>query len=160
MKFLALAEQLGLPRIAMLQNPYNLLNRCAEIGLTEVLLQEDVGFAAYSPLAFGTLSGKYANGQRPANTRLALFPQYTRYNRPRAQQAIDDYVALAQRYGRSPTAMAIAFSASRAFVTSVVVGASTVEQLRENVAAATDRLPPELLIEIDRIHENNPNPAP
>jgi aryl-alcohol dehydrogenase-like predicted oxidoreductase len=160
MKFLALSEQFGLSRVTVLQNPYNLLNRSAEIGLTEVLLQENVAFAAYSPLAFGTLSGKYANGQRPQNARLTLYPQYTRYSSPRAQQAIEDYVALAQRYGRSPTQMAIAFSASRPFVTSVVLGASTADQLRENTAAAAERLPSELLLEIDRIHENNPNPAP
>jgi aryl-alcohol dehydrogenase-like predicted oxidoreductase len=160
MKFLALAEQFGLARVAMLQNPYNLLNRTAEIGLTEVLMQERVGFAAYSPLAFGTLSGKYSDGQLPPKSRLSLYPQYTRYSGPRAQRAILAYVALARRFERSPTQMAIAFSASKSFVTSVVLGASTVDQLKENVAALSDPLQAELLAEIDRIHDQNPNPAP
>ena len=160
MKFLGLADQLGLARVAMVQNPYNLLNRSAEIGLTEVLLQERVGFAAYSPIAFGTLTGKYLDGRRPPNARLSLYPEYQRYNGARAQEAIMAYVTLARRFGRSPAQMAIAFAASRPFVASVVIGASTVEQLHEDVAALADPLPPELLSEIDLIHDRNPNPAP
>ena len=160
MKFLALSEQFGLARVTVLQNPYNLMNRTAEIGLTEVVLQENVAFAAYSPLAFGTLSGKYANGRRPPDARLTLYPQYTRYSGVRAQRAVDSYVALARRFGLGPARMAIAFAASRTFVSSIVVGASTVDQLRAIFAAASERLPAELLAEIERVHEDNPNPAP
>ena len=160
MKFLSLSEQFGLARVAVLQNPYNLMNRTAEIGLTEVTLQENVAFAAYSPLAFGTLSGKYANGRRPPHARLTLYPQYTRYSGVRARKAVDSYVALAERFGLSPARMAIAFAASRTFVSSIVVGASTVDQLRAIFAAAFERLPAELLAEIERVHEDNPNPAP
>jgi aryl-alcohol dehydrogenase-like predicted oxidoreductase len=160
MKFLSLSEQFGLTRVSVLQNPYNLLNRTAEIGLTEVVLQEKIAFTAYSPLAFGTLSGKYAGGRRPSHARLTLYPQYTRYSGGRARRAVDAYVALARRFDMSPTHLAIAFAASRPFLASIVVGASTVEQLRDDFAAASERISAELLEEIERVHEDNPNPAP
>jgi aryl-alcohol dehydrogenase-like predicted oxidoreductase len=137
-----------------------LLNRTAEIGLTEAVLQENVAFAAYSPLAFGTLSGKYAGGRRPPDARLTLYPQYTRYSGARARKAVDAYVALARRFDMSPARMAIAFAASRPFVASIVVGASTVEQLRDDFVAASEVMSAEMLEEIERVHEDNPNPAP
>lgn len=160
MKMNALAEAHGLARIAVLQNPYNLLNRTAEIGLAEVVLQEHVQLAAYSPLAFGSLTGKYLDGAAPPRSRLVLYPEYTRYSGPRAADAIRGYVSLASRQGLSPVQLAIAFAASRPFVSTVILGASTAEQLQENIEAAATILPQDVLDEIDRIHTDNPNPAP
>jgi aryl-alcohol dehydrogenase-like predicted oxidoreductase len=160
MKMIALAEAHGLAPVAVLQNPYNLLNRTAEIGLVEVLLQERVQFAAYSPLAFGTLTGKYLQNRRPAASRLALYPQYTRYNGCRTFEAVRAYIALATKHGISPIQLAIAFATSRPFISTVILGASSSEQLEEDLAASSVKLSGEILEAIDQVHANNPNPAP
>ncbi|WP_042298924.1 NADP(H)-dependent aldo-keto reductase [Paraburkholderia kururiensis] len=159
-QFLHAAEKLGLPRIVSIQNPYSLLNRTFEAGLSEFSHREGVGLLAYSPLAFGWLSGKYEGGARPAGARITLFERFQRYSKPQAVEATSRYVALARRHGLSPAQLALAFVNSRPFVTSNLIGATSLDQLKENIASADVRLSPEVLAEIDALHEAQPNPAP
>ena len=160
MRFLHLAEQHDLPRMVSIQNPYSLLNRTFEIGLAEISHRENVGLLAYSPLGFGVLSGKYLNGQLPADSRLRLFPDYTRYSNPQAQKATHDYVALARDHGLDPAQMALAFVTSRPFVTSNIIGATTLAQLRSNLDSAELTLGDDLIEDIEQIHTRHPNPSP
>ena len=160
MKFLHLAEQLNLPRVASIQNPYSLLNRTYEIGLAEVSHREDCGLLAYSPLGFGVLSGKYLDGARPAGARLTLFERFSRYSNPRTERATKAYVELARAHGLKPAQMALAYVHSRPFLTSAIIGATSQEQLRDNLASHDLRLTKELLEAIEVIHQDNPNPSP
>lgn len=160
MHFLQAAERPGRPRIASVQNPYNLLNRSYEVGLAEVSWREHCGLLAYSPLAFGVLSGKYLDGQRPAGSRLALFPDYTRYSNPASESATAKYVALAHRHSLDPAQMALAFIHGRKFVTSTIIGATSMAQLESDIDSAQLKLSAEVLEEIDAIHNQHPNPAP
>lgn len=160
MRCLAIAEQLGLPRVVSVQNPYSLLNRTDEIGLTEVLLREGVDLLAYSPLGFGVLSGKYLGGQMPKGSRLELFSSYTRYLKPNAVRATEKYVELSREHGIDPAQMALAFVNSRPFVGSNIIGATTMEQLKTNIAADQIVLSDEILHQIADIHSEIPNPAP
>lgn len=159
-QFLRASERLGLPRIVSIQNPYSLLNRTFEIGLSEFSHREGVGLLAYSPLAFGWLSGKYEGGVRPAGARITLFERFQRYSKPQAVKATSAYVALAKRHGLSPAQFALAFVNSRPFVTSNLVGATSLEQLKENIASIDVRLADEAMAEIDALYEAQPNPAP
>ncbi|MFM0644520.1 NADP(H)-dependent aldo-keto reductase [Paraburkholderia bryophila] len=159
-QFLRAAEKLGLPRIVSIQNPYSLLNRTYEAGLSEYAHRDNVGLLAYSPLAFGWLSGKYEGGARPAGARISLFERFQRYSKPQAVQATTRYVELAKRHGLSPAQFALAFVNSRPFVTSNLIGATSLDQLKENIGSADVRLSPEILAEIDALHELQPNPAP
>jgi len=136
MAYVAEAERRGLPRVASIQNPYSLLNRLFEVGLAEIAIREECGLLAYSPLAFGTLSGKYLDGQRPTGARLTLFPHYGRYMVPNAVAATSDYVGLARRHGLDAAQMALAYLLSRPFLTSAIIGATTVDQLVSNLKAA------------------------
>ncbi|MBB2495521.1 NADP(H)-dependent aldo-keto reductase [Aquipseudomonas ullengensis] len=160
MKFLQLADSLGLARAVSIQNPYNLLNRSFEVGLAEVAIREQCGLLAYSPLAFGMLSGKYENGARPANARISLFSRFSRYTNPQAQAACTRYVALAREHGLDPAQMALAFVTRQPFVTSNIIGATSLEQLESNLASTSLTLSDELLAAIDAIHREQPNPAP
>lgn len=160
MRFLALAEAHGLPRVVSVQNPYSLLNRSYEIGLAEISWREKAGLLAYSPLGFGVLSGKYLGGAQPADARLTLFPHYTRYSNPAALAATGKYVALAQRHGLDPAKMALAYVNSRPFLTSTLVGATTLEQLRANIDSIRLQLPDEVLQGIEAIHAEHANPCP
>lgn len=161
MRYLQAAESAGLPRIVSIQNPYNLLNRSFEVGLAEISHREELGLLAYSPLAFGTLSGKYIGGKVPAESRLTLFSdRYSRYSNPEGVHATQKYVALAQANGMSPAQMALAFINSRPFVTANIVGATTMEQLKENIGSIHVSLSDELLGEIEGIHTSQPNPCP
>lgn len=160
MKCVALAEQMGLERIVSIQNPYNLLNRSFEIGLAEVAHRESVGLLAYSPLAFGVLTGKYRQGARPANARLTLFERFSRYNSLAAQTATEAYLDIAEAYGISPTQMALAYVTTRPFVTSNIIGATSLEQLKENINSTKITLEPAVLTAIEQIHDQNPNPCP
>lgn len=160
MKYLALAEQHDLPRMVTVQNPYNLLNRLLEVGLSEVMLREKVDLLAYSPLGFGTLSGKYLKGAKPEGARLTRFPFFPRYQSGLAREMTARYVRLAERYGYSPAQMALAFVNSREFLGSNIIGATTMAQLEANIASDALELPEELLREIDRIHAEQPNPCP
>lgn len=160
MQFLARAETAGLPRIVSIQNPYNLLNRSFEIGLAEIAIRESCGLLAYSPLAFGVLSGKYLNGSKPPRGRLTLFSRFQRYSKPQAVEATRQYVDLARENGLSPAQMALAFVYDRPFITSTIIGATTLDQLRENIAALDFSLDDTLVAGIERIHEAISNPAP
>lgn len=159
-QFLRAAEKLGLPRIASIQNPYSLLNRTFENGLSEFTHRDGIGLLAYSPLAFGWLSGKYENGARPAGARITLFERFQRYSKPQAVAATSRYVALAKRHGLSPAQLALAFVNSRPFVRSNLIGATSLEQLKENIGSIDVKLSDEILAEIDALHELQPNPAP
>jgi aryl-alcohol dehydrogenase-like predicted oxidoreductase len=160
MRFLQLAEQRGWPRSVSIQNPYNLLNRTFEVGLAEIAMREQCGLLAYSPLAFGMLSGKYANGARPANARISLFSRFTRYTNPESESACARYVALAREHGLVPAQMALAFVTSQPFVTSNIIGATSLEQLDSNLASVELKLSAEVLAGIEAIHHEQPNPAP
>ncbi|TVQ71562.1 MAG: NADP(H)-dependent aldo-keto reductase [Oceanospirillales bacterium] len=159
-EYLRLSEQHNLPRIVSVQNPYNLLNRTYEVGLAEMSIRENVGLLAYSPLAFGVLSGKYMQGQRPAKARLTLYERFQRYTSPMAEQVTTAYVELAKAYGLSPSQMALAFVTQQPFVTSNIIGATTLEQLHENIASSDLILSDQLLMAIEQIHLQQPNPCP
>ena len=158
-QFLRAAERLGLPRIVSIQNPYNLLNRSFELGLSEFAHREQVGLLAYSPLAFGTLSGKYLNAQ-PADGRLTLFSRFVRYKSPYATEAVAAYVALAKKHGLDPAQMALAWVNTRPFVTSNIIGATTLAQLQSNLASIDLALSDDVVAGIEEIHARHPNPAP
>lgn len=159
-QFLKLSEQGVGPRIASIQNPYNLLNRTYEIGLAEFSHREDVSLLAYSPLAFGVLSGKYLHGARPEGARLTRWERFSRYSGPHAQRAVAAYVSLARDHGLDPTQLALAYVNSRPFVTSTIIGATSLEQLRRNIASLDLALSPSVLEAIEAIHAEHPNPAP
>ncbi|MBV7486887.1 NADP(H)-dependent aldo-keto reductase [Bordetella sp. BOR01] len=159
-QFIKHAETQGLPRIASIQNPYNLLNRTYDNGLSEFSHLEQIGLLAYSPLAMGVLAGKYLDGARPEGARLTLFTRFTRYSNERAEAATRQYVQLARDHGLSPTHLALAWINQQPSVASNLIGATTLEQLKENIDSVDVTLPPALLEEIDSIHDQNPNPAP
>ncbi len=160
MKYLQLAEEMGLPRPVSIQNPYNLLNRSFEIGLSEVAHRESCGLLAYSPMAFGVLSGKYLNQASPAEARLTLFDRFTRYTNPQAEWATQKYVELAKQHDLEPAQMALAWVTSRPFVTSNIIGATTLEQLQQNLESIEITLTPEVIKGIQEIHQQQPNPSP
>lgn len=160
MSYLSKAKQHNLPRIVSIQNPYNLLNRTFEIGLSEVCYQEKLGLLAYSPLGFGVLSGKYLNGEMPKGSRLQLFDNYQRYSKPNALKATQAYAKLAKDYNLTPTTLALSFVNSREFVTSNIIGATNLEQLKENIQSIDYKLDQEILNKIEAIHEDIPNPSP
>jgi len=160
MEYLRLAQQHDLPRVVSIQNPYSLLNRAFEVGLAEMAIRESVGLLAYSPLAFGLLSGKYLGGARPPRARLTLFERFARYTNPQAEAATEAYVNLAREAGLDPAQMALAFVNSRQFTTSNIIGATTMEQLEANIASADLALEKPVLREIEAIHARYTIPAP
>lgn len=160
MRFLRASEQRNWPRVVSIQNPYNLLNRSFEIGLAEIAIREQVGLLAYSPTGFGVLSGKYLHGQRPPAARISLWPHYSRYINPQADAATVSYVALARKYGLDPVQMALAYVNTRDFLTSTIIGATSIAQLSSNIAGAELVLSQEVLIGIEAIHTQHPNPCP
>ena len=160
MRALHLAETLDLPRVASVQNPYNLLNRSFEVGLAEIAHRERVGLLAYSPLAFGVLSGKYLEGARPRGARLTLFERFQRYTNPQAEAAAAEYVKIARDAGVDPAQMALAFVNSRPFLTSNIIGATSMEQLESNLESESLRLDHDVLEAIEAVHQRQPNPAP
>ncbi|WP_288410243.1 NADP(H)-dependent aldo-keto reductase [Acinetobacter soli] len=160
MKFLSLAKELGVDRFVSIQNPYNLLNRTYEVGMSEIAKYEGIGLLAYSPLAFGYLTGKFRHGARPANARVTLFPRFTRYSNPQSEWATERYAQLAEQHGLTLTQLALAFIKQQFFVTSTIIGATSLDQLKENIAAFDLTLDPALLQEIEKIHIQQPNPAP
>lgn len=159
-EYLRLSEQHNLPRIVSVQNPYNLLNRIYEVGLAEMSIREKIGLLAYSPLAFGVLSGKYLQGQRPAKARLTLYERFQRYTSPMAEQVTAAYVDLANAHGLNPSQMALAFVTQQPFVTSNIIGATTLEQLHVNIGSSDLVLSDEVLDAIEQIHFLQPNPCP
>lgn len=160
MKFLHLAEKLGLSKFVSVQNPYNLLNRTYEIGMSEIAKYEGVGLLAYSPLAFGYLTGKFRNGARPAKARVTLFSRFSRYSNPESEWAVEQYAQLAEQHGLTLTQLALAFIKQQFFVTSTIIGATNLDQLKENIQAFEVNLSEEVLKGIEAIHRQQPNPAP
>ena len=159
MKFLNESEKHNLPRIATIQNPYSLLNRLFEVGLSEICMRENVGLMAYSPLGFGFLSGKYLDGF-PENSRMKLFPNFTRYINENCFKATKLYKDLAEANNLTLSQMALAFVNQQSLVMSTIIGATSLEQLKENIDSFDVVLSKEILSEIDRIQEIHPNPAP
>jgi aryl-alcohol dehydrogenase-like predicted oxidoreductase len=160
MRQLQESDKNGLTRCKTIQNPYSLLNRTFEINLAEVSMRENIGLLAYSPLAFGVLSGKYLGGRMPEKSRIKLFPNYSRYSNPQALHLTEKYKEMADRHGMSLTHLSLAFVNQRPFVTSNIIGATTMEQLKENISSIDINLSQEMLAEIDEIQNLQPNPAP
>ena len=150
----------SLPRMITIQNPYSLLNRLFEVGLSEISMREQIGLLAYSPMAFGVLSGKYLGGNMPDNSRLALFPNFNRYGSENASKATRKYYELAKEHGLSLAQMALAFVHSRPFLTSTIIGATTMEQLKENIGSIDLNLSDGILEGINAIHNEIPNTSP
>jgi len=150
----------GKLKMVATQNSYNLLQRRDEIALTEVLQMENVGYLAYSPLAFGVLSGKYLDGNKPTGARITEFPNYSRYSSKSSLLATERYSEIAKENGLSLPQMALAFVNERPFVTSNIIGATSLEQLRENIESINISLSEEVLQSIERVHAEMPNPAP
>ena len=160
MQFLQLAQQVDLPRVVSVQNPYSLLNRSFEVGNAEIAHREQVGLLAYSPLGFGVLSGKYLNNAKPEGARLTLFAGYKRYTRSVATRATAAYIALAGEVGINPAQMALAYVHSRPFLTSTLIGATSLEQLKSDIESINIKLPGDVIERIEEIHQQYPNPAP
>ncbi len=159
-QFLTASTDAGLPRIVSIQNSYNLLNRVFEGDLSEFSYRENLGLLAYSPLAMGTLTGKYLEGSVPPKSRLDLFPNFlTRFQTPHAVRATQQYVDLAREYSLSPTELALGFINSRPFVTANIIGATTILQLKQNIATAEVEISAELEAAINQIHIQCKNPA-
>tara|TARA_Y100001970_G_C14253889_1_gene873719 strand:- start:1544 stop:2602 length:1059 start_codon:yes stop_codon:yes gene_type:complete len=159
MRYLSLSQRKGLERIVSIQNPYNLLNRTFEQGLAEISFRESVGLLAYSPLAFGLLTGKYMDGLKPARARLTLFSRYKRYQTQNAMKAVSEYVRLANEYSLAPTKMALAYVRTRPFLSSILLGATSVKQLESNLESIELVLSDEILEGIEKIHSRFPNPC-
>ena len=161
LKFLQIAKEENLPKVVSVQNPYNLINRTYEIGMSEISIRENAGLLAYSPLAVGYLTGKYRNKQVPKNSRLDLFyHNYPRYHNERTYEAVDEYFKIAQKHKMTLTQLSLAFVNSRDFLTSNIIGATTMTQLKENIDSMDISLNQNIIEEINSVHENNPNPAP
>jgi len=160
MEFLRIAKEKKLPIICTIQNSFSLINRIVELGLTEILFRENLGFFSYSPLGFGHLTGKYVLDSN-AKGRINLFPGYAqRYNKPGVAIAVEEYLKLAQEFNLSLTQMALSFVFSQWFVTSTIVGATSMNQLKENLSAYKIGLPDDILEKIDSVHLKTMNPAP
>jgi len=160
MKFLQVSKEKKLPRMMSIQNVYSLVNRVFDIANSEVALRENCGLLAYSPLAGGRITGKYLNGAQPKNTRYTLWPsRFSRHATERGDRAISKYLELAKKYNLTPAKMANAFVNDRPFVTSNIIGATTMEQLKENIDSINVNLSDEILKEIEEIHSFDPNPC-
>ena len=160
MRFLEESKYHNLPRIKTIQNPYSLLNRLYENGSAEIGIRENVGLLAYSPMAFGVLSGKFLTGESHPNARINLFPQFSRYNSEQSAAATRLYNEIAQQNGLTLTQLALAFIEQQPFVTSTIIGATTMEQLKENIDTIKVTLSEELLQAIDGVQAKIPDPAP
>ena len=159
MKFLEIAKEKKLPRVMSIQNVYSLVNRVFDIANSEVAIREKCGLLAYSPLAGGRLSGKYINA-KPKNARYTLWPRrFDRHNTERGEIAISKYVDLAKKYNIKPATFSNAFVNDRPFVTSNIIGATDMKQLKENIDSIEINLTKEILTEIEHIHLSDPNPC-
>jgi aryl-alcohol dehydrogenase-like predicted oxidoreductase len=159
-KYLEISKNKKLPRMMSVQNPYSLVNRTYEVGMSEISIREKCGLLVYYPLAAGALSGKYRNGKMPKNSRMSLFEGWKRMINPLAMKAYDEYYKLAQEYNITMVQLAQAFVNSRPFVTSNIIGATTIDQLKENIESIDVKLTDEMINKINSIHNNNPNPSP
>ena len=160
-KYLQLSDENNLPRVMSVQNPYNLLNRTYEVGLAEISIREKIGLLAYSPLATGYLTGKYRNQEMPKNSRLDRDGDFwTRYNKPNTTRAVDAYFEIAKKNNISFTQMSLKFCEIQPFVTSVIIGATTMDQLKTNIESVNINLSAEVINEINEIQKVYPNPCP
>ena len=159
-RYLEISKNKGAPRMMSVQNPYNLVNRTYEIGMSEISIRVKCGLLVYYPLAAGGLSGKYRNGKMPKDSRMALFKGWERHLNPLAMQAYDKYFKLAQDFNLTMVQLAQSFVNSRPFVTSNIIGATTMEQLKENVESINIEFTDEMMDKVNEIHNNNPNPSP
>ncbi len=160
MRYLHLAEMHDLPRLVSIQNPYSLLNRSYEVGLAEISIREQAGLLAYSPLAFGLLSGKFHLKQDSPRDRLNRFKEMKRYNNTESWNATAKYLEIAQKYGISLAKLSLAFVNTRPFLTSSIIGATTMEQLKENIESIEVHLSKEMEADINEVHKEFSNPAP
>jgi aryl-alcohol dehydrogenase-like predicted oxidoreductase len=160
MRYLEESKKHDLPRIITIQNAYSLLNRVFEGDMAEISIRENIGLLAYSPMAFGVLSGKYLTGTAPDNSRLKLFPRFARYSSEQATNATKEYLKIAQEHNLKLSQMSLAFVTQQPFVTSNIIGASRLDQLKENINSINIELDTDLLVKINAIHAVNPNPAP
>lgn len=160
MRYLWEAEKAGLQGPITVQNPYSLLNRLYEVGLAEVSHRENVGLLAYSPLGFGVLSGKYLNGKQPEGARLTMYDRFQRYINEQAKWATDQYAKVAEEAGLDMAQMALAFVNSRPFVTSNIIGATSIQQLKSNIQSVNLELSSEVIEAIEAVHTQQPNPSP
>ncbi len=160
-KCLSLAKGNDLPRMLSIQNPYSLLNRTYEVGLAEISIREEIGLLGYSPLASGYLTGKYRDNQLPKNSRLERDGDFwTRYNKPNTSKAVDAYYEIAQKYNIDFTQMSLKFCEIQPFMTSVIIGATTMDQLKTNIESVNINLTNEIVDEINEIQKIYPNPCP
>ncbi len=161
MNYLQLAKDKGLPRMMAIQNPYSLLNRSYEVGLAEVSIRENIGCLAYSPLASGYLSGKYRNKKFPKGSRMERdFDFWTRYRKPNMESAVEDYYRISQKFELDMSQMSIKFCEEQDFMTSVIIGATNMEQLKTNVESVKVNLDSEVIKEINNVQKKYPNPCP
>ena len=159
-RYLEISKNKGAPRMMSVQNPYNLVNRTYEIGMSEISIREKCGLLVYYPLAAGGLSGKYRNGKMPKDSRMALFKGWERHLNPLAMEAYDKYFKLAKDLNLTMVQLAQSFVNSRPFVTSNIIGATTMDQLKENVESINIEFTDEMMERVNEIHNNNPNPSP
>ncbi|MHA7942715.1 aldo/keto reductase [Formosa sp. 3Alg 14/1] len=159
MRYLEESKYNAKPRMKTIQNSYSLINRGFETDLAEIAMREGLGLLAYSPMAFGVLSGKYVEGLANENSRLNLYPRFSRYSSVNCTKAVTQYLQVAKDHGLSLAQMSLAFVTQQPFVTSNIIGASKMEQLKENIASIEVDLTDEIIAEINKIHEDIPNPA-
>ena len=160
-KFLQISKELKLPRMMSIQNPYNLLNRSYEVGLAEISIRDKIGCLAYSPLASGYLTGKYRNGNLPKGSRIDRDGEFwTRYQKPNMEKAVEEYYKISKKYGINFTKMSLKFCEIQPFMTSVIIGATTIEQLKENIESVNINLSNDLIKDLNEIQKIYPNPCP
>ncbi len=158
--YINLSKYKNLPMVMSVQNPYSLLNRTYEVGMSEISIRDKVGLLAYSPLACGVLTGKYLNSKKPEGARLTMWEDWTRYTNDRSMMATEQYCKIAKKHGLTPTELSLAFVNQQDFVTSNIIGATKMIQLKENIKSVDIELSKEVIDEINDVHENNPSPAP
>ena len=161
MNFMQLSKDKNLPRMMSIQNPYSLLNRSYEVGLAEVSIREQIGCLSYSPLASGYLSGKYRNGAMPKGSRIERdYEFWGRYRKPQSENAVEEYYKISEKYNLDMSQMAIKFCEIQDFMTSVIIGATTMDQLKTNIESVKVTLDKDIINEINAIQRKYPNPCP
>ncbi len=161
MNYIKLSKDKNLPRMMSIQNPYSLLNRSYEVGLAEVSIREQIGCLAYSPLASGYLSGKYRNGELPKGSRMERdYDFWTRYRKPNTEKAVEEYFKISKKYGLDMSQMSIKFCEEQEFMTSVIIGATTMDQLKTNIESVKVKLDQEVINAINNVQKIFPNPCP
>lgn len=160
MRYLEESKHHNLPRMITIQNAYSLLNRVFEGDMAEIAIREQIGLLAYSPMAFGVLSGKYIKGTAGDNARLKLFPRFARYSSEQSTEATKGYLKIAEQHNITLAQLSLAFVTSRPFITSNIIGATSMLQLKENIDSINVTLNQDVLDAIEKVHNNIPNPAP